>query len=131
MPLTVTEETILCRDCSEPFVFTVAEQRFYAERALKRPVCCPECRAARRAERNAEAIRAADGGSTTPASEGFGNYAGFTGGGGGAKRLSRTAPLMMHTAICASCGRQTEVPFVPRGNRPVYCRACFNTRRGR
>ncbi len=104
MPLTVSEETILCRDCSESFVFTVAEQRFYAERALKRPVCCPACRAARRAARNAGAIRAADGGSTTPASEKFGNFAGITNGGGSPKRTSRSAAIVMHTAICGSCG---------------------------
>ncbi|MDQ3541349.1 MAG: hypothetical protein M3440_11720 [Chloroflexota bacterium] len=23
------------------------------------------------------------------------------------------------------------VPFVPRGDRPVYCRECFNARKGR
>ncbi len=28
-------------------------------------------------------------------------------------------------AICAQCGVGTTVPFKPRGDRPVYCRACF------
>jgi CxxC-x17-CxxC domain-containing protein len=31
----------------------------------------------------------------------------------------------MHDAVCASCGRQTQVPFEPRGDRPVYCDDCF------
>ena len=30
-----------------------------------------------------------------------------------------------HTIICASCGREATVPFVPRTDRPVYCRDCF------
>ncbi len=29
------------------------------------------------------------------------------------------------TVVCAECGQQTTVPFVPRLNRPVYCNACF------
>ena len=30
-------------------------------------------------------------------------------------------------ATCANCGRETEVPFQPRGDRPVYCRDCFRS----
>ena len=26
---------------------------------------------------------------------------------------------------CAGCGQQTTVPFIPTGDRPVYCRECF------
>ncbi|MHB8172073.1 MAG: zinc-ribbon domain containing protein [Thermincolia bacterium] len=32
----------------------------------------------------------------------------------------------MHPAVCASCGIETQVPFAPRGDRPVYCRDCFS-----
>jgi CxxC-x17-CxxC domain-containing protein len=32
----------------------------------------------------------------------------------------------MHSAICASCGVETQVPFLPRGDRPVYCSTCFD-----
>jgi len=32
----------------------------------------------------------------------------------------------MHRAICASCGVETMVPFLPRGDRPVYCSSCFD-----
>ncbi len=31
----------------------------------------------------------------------------------------------MYKAICAECGVETEVPFRPSGDRPVYCRDCF------
>jgi CxxC-x17-CxxC domain-containing protein len=32
----------------------------------------------------------------------------------------------MHPAVCAECGKDTEVPFLPSGERPVYCSDCFN-----
>lgn len=35
----------------------------------------------------------------------------------------------MHPAVCAQCNKQTEVPFLPRGDRPVYCSDCFNQQR--
>ena len=31
----------------------------------------------------------------------------------------------MFPAVCAQCGKDTEVPFQPRGDRPVYCSDCF------
>jgi CxxC-x17-CxxC domain-containing protein len=33
----------------------------------------------------------------------------------------------MFAATCAQCGVETTVPFRPRGDRPIYCRACFTT----
>ncbi len=32
----------------------------------------------------------------------------------------------MHTAICAECGNSCQVPFKPRGDKPVYCSPCFS-----
>ena len=31
----------------------------------------------------------------------------------------------MHPAVCADCGKDTEVPFEPRGDKPVYCSDCY------
>ena len=31
----------------------------------------------------------------------------------------------MHSAICADCGAQCEVPFRPTGGKPIYCKNCF------
>ncbi|MEK7640287.1 MAG: CxxC-x17-CxxC domain-containing protein [Patescibacteria group bacterium] len=31
----------------------------------------------------------------------------------------------LHQATCANCGKACEVPFLPRGNKPVYCKSCF------
>ena len=39
----------------------------------------------------------------------------------------RSARQLFHV-VCAQCGKNTEVPFEPRGDRPVYCRECFATR---
>lgn len=33
----------------------------------------------------------------------------------------------MFPAVCAQCGKDTEVPFQPREDRPVYCSDCYNT----
>ena len=40
------------------------------------------------------------------------------------------APREMFDAICAECGQPTKVPFQPREDRPVYCSECFAARRG-
>ena len=35
------------------------------------------------------------------------------------------SPRQMFPATCATCGKQTEVPFEPRNGRPVYCSDCY------
>jgi CxxC-x17-CxxC domain-containing protein len=35
------------------------------------------------------------------------------------------APRQMFPVTCAECGKSTEVPFQPRGDRPVYCSDCY------
>lgn len=100
--MTYTEQALTCRDCNQPFVFTAGEQEFYASRGLTNtPGRCPECRAARKG-----------GGSSA--------------GGGG---YSDRAPREMHEARCDSCGGVARVPFVPRGDKPVYCSDCFSRNR--
>ena len=34
-------------------------------------------------------------------------------------------PREMFPAVCATCGMETQVPFQPRQDRPVYCSDCF------
>lgn len=48
-----------------------------------------------------------------------------------AKRAANNGgePRQMYKVICDGCGQETEVPFQPRGDRPVYCRECFNAQR--
>lgn len=38
-------------------------------------------------------------------------------------------PRKMFDAVCAKCGAQTQVPFEPRGDKPVYCLDCFRANR--
>jgi CxxC-x17-CxxC domain-containing protein len=42
---------------------------------------------------------------------------------------SFSGPREMHKVICADCHMETEVPFKPDGNRPVYCRECYQKHR--
>lgn len=35
----------------------------------------------------------------------------------------------MYMAICDGCGKETQLPFKPKGDKPVYCRECFLTRK--
>ena len=37
----------------------------------------------------------------------------------------------MYAVVCFECGKDTELPFKPNGNRPVYCKECFAMRKGR
>jgi CxxC-x17-CxxC domain-containing protein len=49
-----------------------------------------------------------------------------------ARRSSRRSagPREMHDAVCAQCGAATQVPFLPRGDKPIYCSDCFSKMRG-
>ncbi len=101
-----TDKTLTCRECGAEFVFSAGEQEFYAGRGLmNEPSRCPTCRAARR--------------------QGQGRGGGYGGGdsqrGGSSGRSQRE----MHPAVCAECGAETTVPFMPRQDRPVYCSSCY------
>ena len=50
------------------------------------------------------------------------------GGGGGGGGRNFGGPREMHKATCAECKQECEVPFKPSGEKPVYCRDCFNKR---
>ncbi|WP_048125370.1 CxxC-x17-CxxC domain-containing protein [Methanosarcina lacustris] len=39
------------------------------------------------------------------------------------------APREMHKTKCSDCGVETEVPFKPDPERPVYCRDCLPNHR--
>jgi CxxC-x17-CxxC domain-containing protein len=106
-----TDETLSCVDCNNPFIFSAGEQQFFASKGFQnKPNRCPECRAARKAQRNASGGGAGGG------------YGGS--GGGGGSRGGRE----MFVTTCSQCGQTAEVPFQPRGDKPVYCRDCFASR---
>lgn len=47
------DRKLICKDCNAEFVFTVGEQEFYLQKGFeKEPLRCPECRRARKQNRN-------------------------------------------------------------------------------
>jgi CxxC-x17-CxxC domain-containing protein len=112
--LAIEPKTLNCSDCGADFVFTVEEQELFKSKGYtNEPKRCPECRAARKAKQAT---------STTRDSYGFGGYSG----GGYGNRGGYSAPRReMFPAKCAECGKDTQVPFQPRGDRPVYCSDCY------
>lgn len=125
------DKSITCVDCGAEFTFSADEQQRFAERGFtNEPKRCKTCRDARKAQQGGgnRPPRAGGGGYSSGGGGGGGGYGGRSGGGAGAGR-SFGGPRQMFPATCASCGQQTEVPFKPSGNRPVYCRDCFQAQR--
>jgi CxxC-x17-CxxC domain-containing protein len=90
------DKSIQCSDCGTTFTFSAEEQEFFQSKGYtNEPKRCPSCRQARKSER-------------------YGN----SGHGYG-------SPRQMFHVICAQCGKDTEVPFEPRGDKPVYCSDCY------
>lgn len=125
-------QTLTCVDCQKPFEFGVEEQRFYAERGFRQPVRCANCRAARRAERNADLLRNLESPPSGMLSwnETWGHYGGAPAG-PRAERPRRAGGSQSFPTVCTRCGKETLVPFHPRKGRPVYCRECFSVKRKR
>ena len=42
-----------------------------------------------------------------------------------AKNSAVKPPKEMYSVICEGCGIQTQIPFKPKGEKPVYCSSCF------
>jgi CxxC-x17-CxxC domain-containing protein len=95
------DKTLTCSDCGASFTFTAREQEMFASRGYtNEPKRCLTCREARRSSRESSG----DGGGMRPRRQ-------------------------MFPTTCAQCGKETEVPFQPRGDRPVYCSDCYNKMR--
>ena len=100
-----SDRSMTCVDCGQSFVFSAAEQEVFANRGFTNdPKRCPSCRATRRGGRDGE-------------------------GGGGTYRSSGYGPRQMFEVTCASCGKPAQVPFEPKGTKPVYCNDCYQKTR--
>ena len=94
------DKSLQCSDCGATFNFSAEEQEFFQSKGYtNEPKRCPPCREARKTERY-----------------GRDSY-------GGGDRSQR----QMFPAVCAQCGKDTEVPFQPREGRPVYCSECYSS----
>lgn len=47
-----------------------------------------------------------------------------------ARKQQRMGDRKMFTITCAQCGKEDQVPFEPKGDRPVLCRECFRKSKG-
>lgn len=96
------DKTIQCKDCGASFAFTENEQAFYQEKGFENdPQRCPDCRAAKKQQSRSNNR------------------------GGGYGRQER----QMFPAVCSECGVNTTVPFEPSGDKPVFCKDCYQSRR--
>lgn len=94
------DKTLRCRECNQEFIFSAGEQEFYQQKGLtNEPGRCPACRAQRRIT-----MASARNGGERPARE-------------------------MFKTVCAECGGEAEVPFIPKTEKPVYCSSCFERAR--
>ncbi|MDP2919629.1 MAG: zinc-ribbon domain containing protein [Dehalococcoidia bacterium] len=94
--MSVQDKTLQCADCGASFTFSADEQELFQTRGYQNePKRCPACRQAKRAAR------------------------------GGTESSNYGARRQMFTVTCSACGKSTEVPFQPRGDRPVYCSDCY------
>jgi CxxC-x17-CxxC domain-containing protein len=119
----MSDTTITCRDCGQAFTFTAGEQAFYQERGFSEPQRCAACRAERKTQRETSGSSFDRNGGQSAG----GGYA--SGGSSGGSRGYASGPRQLYPAVCSACGKETDVPFQPRTDKPVYCRACFAERR--
>ena len=94
--MSFTDREMPCVDCGATFTFSANEQEFFASKGFTNDP--KRCPECRAASKRQR------------------------GGGGG----GYGSPRQMHPATCAACGVDTEVPFLPSQDRPVYCRECYN-----
>jgi len=102
------DKSIQCSDCGATFTFSAEEQELFQSRGYtNEPKRCPSCRQARKSERYGNS-------SYSQSSPRYGNSS-----------YSQSTPRQMFPAVCAECGRDTEVPFEPHTGKPVYCSDCY------
>lgn len=91
------DKSLQCSDCGATFTFSAEEQEFFESKGYtNEPKRCPACREAKRAQR-------------------YGNDS-----------YGYRPRRQMFPAVCAQCGKDTEVPFEPRQGKPVYCSECYD-----
>src|SRR3990170_4459205 len=93
------DKTLTCRECGQQFTFTASEQEFFAQKGFTNEPS--RCPGCRAARRSSR----------------------------GESTYSSRQDREMFDAVCAQCGKATQVPFQPRGDRPVYCSDCYTAHR--
>jgi len=97
------DKSLQCSDCGTTFTFSAEEQELFQSRGhTNDPKRCPTCRQERKARQY-----------------------GHSGNSYGNDSYGYRSQRQMFPATCAECGKDTEVPFEPRSDRPVYCSDCY------
>ena len=95
------DKSLTCSDCGATFTFSAEEQELFRSRGYTNEP--KRCPPCRQARK----------------AERFGNSNNY-----GTRR-------QMYPAVCAECGKDTEVPFEPRKDKPVYCSDCYRKSKSR
>jgi len=90
------DKVFQCKDCGVEFLFSSGEQEFFATKGYTNTPT--RCLRCRAANRTRL----------------------------GAGTTSAAPAREMHAVVCADCGVETKVPFLPRLDKPVYCSTCFD-----
>ena len=89
------DKSITCIDCNTTFTFSAEDQEFFQSKGYTNDP--KRCPDCRQARKDRN------------------------GGGNNSYGSNR----QMFPAVCSECGKSTEVPFQPRGDKPVYCSDCY------
>jgi len=89
------DKSLQCSDCGTTFTFSAEEQEFFQSKGYTNEP--KRCPSCRQARKSGR----------------YGSSSSY-----GPRR-------QMFPAVCAQCGKDTEVPFEPRGDKPVYCSDCY------
>ncbi len=95
------DKTLVCRDCSKEFTFTASEQEFYKSKGFENE---PTRCAECRAKRKSSSMNG---------------------------RRGDRGERQLFTVNCSNCGKETQVPFKPVQEKPVYCRECYQNNKSR
>ncbi|MBA7643674.1 hypothetical protein ES703_51406 [subsurface metagenome] len=44
--------------------------------------------------------------------------------------LGERRPIQLTDAICSACKKPCKIPFVPTTDRPIFCKECWQARKG-
>lgn len=89
------DKKLVCKQCSQEFIFTAGEQEFYAQRGFTHePKRCKSCRPLKRISQSG---------------------------------YNKNYLRQLFDAVCAKCGKETQIPFKPMEGRLVYCRICYQS----
>jgi CxxC-x17-CxxC domain-containing protein len=145
--MSLSDVTLYCITCNQPFAFTIGQQQFYASKNLTNiPNRCPTCQS-RHKSRVDQTLTCVD--CNQPFVFTVGEQEFYE-----KRNIANTPtrcpacrerrksepkssasvnatgqPRQMYSAFCTQCGTQTQVPFQPKPGRAIYCRTCYQAQR--